>query len=70
MRTLGFVLLSAGVLGFLYCTSRLSGLEPVPPGVELGDYMRYEAGRLELGRYASAFAGFIGVLMALFPRGR
>ena len=70
MRTIGFVLLSAGILGFVYCSSRLSGLEPVPPGVELGDYMGYEAGRLELGRYASVFAAFVGLLLSFFPKGR
>lgn len=70
MRTFGFVLLTAGILGFIYCSSRLTGLEPVPPGVELGDYMAYEAGRLELGRYLSVFGGFVGLLMALFPKGR
>jgi hypothetical protein len=70
MRTIGFVLLAAGVLGFLYCSSQLSSLEPVPAGVALGDYMRYEAGKLELGRYASAMGGFIGLLLAFFPQGR
>jgi hypothetical protein len=70
MRTIGLVLLAAGVLGFLYCQSQLSALDPMPAGVELGDYMRYEAGKLELGRYAAAIAGFIGLLLAFFPQGR
>jgi hypothetical protein len=70
MRTLGLVLLAAGVLGFLYCSSQLSALPPVPPGVELGEYVQYDAGRLELGRYASAIGGFIGLLLAFFPQGR
>jgi hypothetical protein len=42
----------------------------VPPGVELGEYVQYDAGRLELGRYASAIGGFIGLLLAFFPQGR
>jgi hypothetical protein len=29
-----------------------------------------EAGKLELGRYAAAMAGFIGLLLAFFPQGR
>jgi hypothetical protein len=66
----GLVLLALGVLGFLYCSSQLSSLEPVPAGVELADYMRYEAGKLELGRYAAAIGGFIGLLLAFFPQGR
>ena len=70
MRNLGFTLLVAGVLGFLYCSSQLSGLEPLAADVPLGDYFRNAAGRLELGRYFSAGAAFIGVLMAFFPKGR
>jgi hypothetical protein len=70
MRGFGFLLLAAGILGFLYFGSRLSGLEPVPAGVELGDYMRYEAGKAELLRYASAFVALLGVLLAMFPKGR
>ena len=70
MRTFGLVLLAAGVLGFLYCSSQLSALDPVPAGVELGEYMRYEAGKMELGRYAAAIGAFIGLLLAFFPQGR
>jgi hypothetical protein len=70
MRTIGFALLAVGVLGFLYCSSQLSGLGPLPAGIELGDYMRYEAGKMEIGRYASAIFAFIGLLLAFFPQGR
>jgi hypothetical protein len=70
MRTIGLVLLALGVLGFLYCSSQLSSLDPVPAGAALSDYMRYEAGKLELGRYAAAIMGFIGLLLAFFPQGR
>jgi hypothetical protein len=70
MRTLGIALLAIGVLGFFHFSTQLSALEPVPPGVELGDYMQYEAGRMELGRYASAIGGFIGLLLTFFPKGR
>lgn len=70
MRTIGLVLLAVGVLGFLYCSSQLSALDPVPAGIEVGEYMRYEAGKMELGRYASAIGGFIGLLLAFFPKGR
>jgi hypothetical protein len=70
MRTLGLVMVAAGILGFLYCSSQLSGLPPIPDGVELGEYMQYEAGKLELGRYVAAMGGFIGVLLTFFPQGR
>jgi len=70
MRSSGLILLFGGILAFLYCTSRLSALPPVPAEVELGDYLRYEAGKWELGRYVSAGVAGIGFLLALFPKGR
>jgi hypothetical protein len=70
MRSSGLILLLGGILLFLYCTSRLSELPPVPAAVELGDYLRYEAGKWELGRYVSAGLAGIGFLLALFPKGR
>ena len=70
MRSSGLILLFGGILVFLYCTSRLSELSPVPAAVELGDYLRYEAGKWELGRYVSAGLAGIGFLLALFPKGR
>jgi len=70
MRTLGYLLLLVGIVGFFYCSAQMSELTPVPEGTALGDYVRTEAGRFELGRYLSLMAGFIGVLLALFPKGR
>jgi hypothetical protein len=70
MRSSGLILLLGGIIAFLYCTSRLSELPPVPAAVDLGDYLRYEAGKWELGRYVSAALAGIGALLALFPKGR
>ena len=70
MRNAGIILLSCGVLGFLYCAGRLSGLAPMPEGVALGDYMHYEAGIWELRRYGAAVVALIGLLLTFFPRGR
>jgi hypothetical protein len=70
MRTLGALLLLVGIVGFFYCTSHLSGVEPVAEGTALGDYVRTEAGKLELGRYLSLVAGLIGVILSMFPKGR
>ena len=70
MRNLGLVLLLGGVAGFLYCSSQLSGLDPLPADLPLADYMRNAAGRFELGRYVSVGAALIGLLLALFPQGR
>jgi hypothetical protein len=67
---MGLVLLVAGLLGFFYCHTNLATLEPVPPGVAIGDYTQYEAGKLELLRYGAAIVALIGVLMTMFPSGR
>ena len=70
MRNLGGALLLLGALGFLYCSARLSNLDPVPSGLTIGDSLRYAAGRFELARYVAALAGGIGFILALFPKGR
>jgi hypothetical protein len=70
MRLSGFVLLVGGLFAFFYCSTRLSGLSPVPPGVDIGDYMQYEAGKWEMARYGCAVAALIGILLSLFPKGR
>jgi hypothetical protein len=48
----------------------MSGLAPIPDGTSLGDYIRTDAGRFELGRYLSLVSGFIGLLLYFFPKGR
>ena len=70
MRNFGFILIVVGIAGFFYCTTQMQGLEPLSANADLGDYFRNKAGRLELGRFAAAGAGFIGLLMAFFPQGR
>jgi hypothetical protein len=70
MRTLGALLLLVGIVGFFYCSSHLSGLESIPEGTSLGNYLQYDAGKFELGRYLALIAGFIGILLSLFPKGR
>jgi hypothetical protein len=70
MRNLGGILLLAGVVGFLYCNSQLSGLDPVPEGLSISRSLEYAAGRYEVGRWVSACAAGFGFLMAMFPKGR
>jgi hypothetical protein len=70
MRNLGAILFLLGALGFFYCSSRLSELEPPPPETSIVDSLRYPAGRLELARYGSCAAAAAGLLLALFPKGR
>ena len=70
MRNLGLIFLFGGILVFFYCTTQLSGLDPVPAQATLGQYFDYPAGRFEIGRYAAVCVAGIGLLLALFPRGR
>lgn len=70
MRTIGAVLVLAGIVGFFYCSSQLSDMPAIPEGTSLGTYLEYDAGKFELGRYLSLVAGLIGVILAMFPKGR
>lgn len=69
MRSLGLILLLAGVLFFFYCSTQMSSLEPVPEGTALGRYLEYEAGKWELARYGAAILALIGAILSFFPKG-
>jgi hypothetical protein len=70
MRNLGAILLLAGIVGFFYCSSRLSEAAPLPPGLSVSDSLGQPAGRWEMARYACGAAAGFGLLMAMFPKGR
>jgi len=70
MRNLGGFLMFVGLFGFVYCTIERGKHEPVPAWVETMDALKYPAGRYDVGRYVAAVAGGVGVLLALFPKGR
>ncbi len=70
MRNAGIILLCGGILGFFYCTGQLSGLAPPPAGASFGEYMGTTLGRWELARYACAAGAALGLLLAMFPKGR
>ena len=70
MRTLGALLVLAGIVGFLYCSSQVSDLPAIPEGTSLERNLEYDSGKFELGRYLSLVAGLIGVILSMFPKGR
>lgn len=70
MRNFGGFMVVLGIVGFLYCSSQASKAGPVPEGKSISESLEYEAGRWEVGRYASAGAAFFGLLMLMFPKGR
>lgn len=70
MRNFGAVLLLFGVAGFIYASSKLSGLDPVPAGISVEESLSLAAGRWEMVRFASAAGAGIGLVLAIFVRGR
>jgi hypothetical protein len=70
MRNFGGILMLLGVLGFFYATTKLDDVEPLPQGVSLSEGLDRPAGRWDLARYVCAGAAGIGLLLALFPKGR
>jgi hypothetical protein len=70
MRNFGGILLLLGVLGFFYASTKLEDLEPLPQGASISEDLERPAGRWELTRYVCAGAAGIGLLLALFPKGR
>jgi hypothetical protein len=70
MRSFGALLLLLGVFGFLYATDRVAQSPEVNPGATVTETLREEKGRWEAIRYVAAAAGGIGLLMALYPKGR
>jgi hypothetical protein len=70
MRTFGLLLLVAGIAGFFYCSSQLEKLDPVPEDLSITQALKYPAGKMEMGRFAGAAVGAVGVLFLMFPQGR
>ncbi len=70
MRNFGGVLILVGIVGFFYCSAQMDKSPAVPAGTETIDALHSPAGRYEALRYAAAVAAAVGVLLALFPKGR
>ena len=70
MRNFGGILLLLGIIGFFYASTQMEEHEPLPAGVSVSEGLEKPAGRWEMARYACAGAAGIGLLLALFPKGR
>ena len=70
MRNFGFILLVAGVAGFFYCSSRASELPPLGDGLSVAESFETERGRWDTGRYGSAAAAFMGLVLTMVPQRR
>jgi hypothetical protein len=70
MRNFGGILLLLGILGFFYASTQMEKHPPVPAGVSITEGLDKPAGRWEMARYVCAGAAGIGLLLAMFPKGR
>jgi hypothetical protein len=70
MRTLGAVLIAAGLFGFVYASDQRAKQPPLPEDIGWREALRQPAGQWDMVRYAGAAAGGIGFLLLLFPKGR
>jgi hypothetical protein len=70
VRNFGGILMLLGVLGFFYSSSQVYKYDPIPDGLSVSDALKQPAGPWEVGRYVCAGAAGLGLLMALFPKGR
>lgn len=70
MRNFGAVMLLLGIGGFFYASAKLSALDPVPSDLSVEQSLSLPAGRWEMVRYTSAGGAGIGLLLALFAKGR
>jgi len=70
MRNFGGILLLLGIFGFAYSSSQLEKHDPIPPGKSFEEAFDYPVAKWELARYACVGAAGVGLLLALFPKGR
>jgi hypothetical protein len=70
MRTLGAVLVVLGIVGFVLASDQIEKMGPPAYELELGEYLRHPTGRMELLKYGAAVTGAVGLLLALYPKGR
>lgn len=70
MRSFGLVLLVGGIFGFIYSGDALRKHGSVPEGVSMSQSLEYAAGRWEVARFACAAGAGLGLLLAIFPKGR
>jgi hypothetical protein len=70
MRNFGAIVLALGIVGFFYCSSRLSEATPLPEGLTISESLEQPHGRWEMARYLSAAAAGFGLLLTFFPKGR
>ena len=70
MRKFGSTALILGVLGYFYCSDRLSRYEAPPAQTGAFKAAETPAGRWQIAQYGCATLAAFGFLMALFPKGR
>jgi hypothetical protein len=70
MRTLGAVLLAVGLFGFIHASDQLEKVPPLAGELSWREALDEPAGRWQTARYGCVLAGGLGLLLAMFPKGR
>ncbi|HJS57367.1 MAG TPA: hypothetical protein VKA01_04625 [Vicinamibacteria bacterium] len=70
MRKFGIIMLLLGVGVYFHCVGKMDELPAPPPGLSIQEGWRYPYSRYQAGQYVSAFVGFFGFVLLMFPKGR
>jgi hypothetical protein len=70
MRSLGVLLITIGLFGFVYATDQRAKAPPLPEDLSWRQALDEPAGKWDTLRYAAAASAGIGILLLIFPKGR
>jgi hypothetical protein len=70
MRAFGALLIAVGFFGFIYVSDQRNKLGPTPDELGWREALELPQGRWDAARYACMLGGGLGILLALFPKGR
>ena len=70
MRHRAGIVVLLGVIGFFYCSDRVSKLPPLPEGLTVTETLREPTGRWIVGRFACACLSASGAVLLIFARSR
>jgi hypothetical protein len=70
MRQRAAIVVLLSVIGFFYCSDRVSKLPPLAEGLTVAETLREPAGRWIVGRFVCACLSASGAVLLIFARGR
>jgi hypothetical protein len=70
MRKFGIVMVLLGAGFFFHFAGKMDEYPALPTGLSVEEAWRYPQGRYQVGQWAAGFAGVLGFILAMFPKGR